>query len=113
MSRGIATREGPIAADNSPSVLGSSSEATLEHETRLEVDSAFQQKSATGFSAGATLDEDKTPVPDQTTTEFDGYPDGGRAAWLSVLGCWCAMASTFGWVQSVGQSQIRRLCVLA
>ncbi|OBU01196.1 hypothetical protein VE01_00641 [Pseudogymnoascus verrucosus] len=30
------------------------------------------------------------------------FPDGGRAAWLVVLGAWCAMFCSFGWINCIG-----------
>lgn len=30
------------------------------------------------------------------------FPDGGTRAWLTVLGAFCSMFITFGWLQSVG-----------
>ncbi|KAG5946942.1 hypothetical protein E4U53_006503 [Claviceps sorghi] len=32
-------------------------------------------------------------------------PDGGTAAWLAVLGAWCTMFCSFGWINSVGAFQ--------
>jgi MFS family permease len=32
-------------------------------------------------------------------------PDGGAAAWLVVLGAWCASFCSFGWLSSVGVFQ--------
>lgn len=30
----------------------------------------------------------------------DPPPDGGLQAWLMVLGAWCALFCTFGWINS-------------
>ena len=30
----------------------------------------------------------------------DSVPDGGTAAWLVVVGGWCAMFSSYGWLHS-------------
>ncbi|KAG5978730.1 hypothetical protein E4U55_006014 [Claviceps digitariae] len=32
-------------------------------------------------------------------------PDGGTVAWLVVLGAWCTMFCTFGWINSIGAFQ--------
>jgi hypothetical protein len=33
-------------------------------------------------------------------------PDGGLQAWLMVLGAWCALFCTFGWINSTSTYQI-------
>ncbi|KAJ5658503.1 monocarboxylate transporter [Penicillium longicatenatum] len=55
-----------------------------------------------------TLDE-ATPEPKPIETGLpkqswnnDAAPDGGAKAWLVVLGAWCALFCTFGWINSVG-----------
>jgi MFS family permease len=30
------------------------------------------------------------------------FPDGGLEAWLVVLGCWCALFCSFGWINCIG-----------
>ncbi len=30
------------------------------------------------------------------------FPDGGFEAWLVVLGCWCALFTSFGWINCIG-----------
>ncbi|OJI80936.1 hypothetical protein ASPTUDRAFT_32396 [Aspergillus tubingensis CBS 134.48] len=35
----------------------------------------------------------------------DSVPDGGTAAWLIVVGGWCAMFSSYGWLHSIGVFQ--------
>jgi len=38
---------------------------------------------------------------DQESGEIvDGPPDGGLRAWLVVLGAWCSMFCTYGWINS-------------
>jgi len=31
----------------------------------------------------------------------EGYPEGGTKAWLVVLGAWCAMIPSMGWLNSL------------
>jgi MFS family permease len=33
------------------------------------------------------------------------FPDGGVEAWLVVLGCWCALFCSFGWINCIGVFQ--------
>ncbi|CAN8103419.1 unnamed protein product [Discula destructiva] len=47
-------------------------------------------------------DTEKALTPD---SERSDAPDGGIAAWLVVLGCWCAGFSSFGWLNSIGVFQ--------
>ena len=36
----------------------------------------------------------------------DPPPDGGLQAWLMVLGAWCALFCTFGWINSTSSYKI-------
>ncbi|KAJ5937938.1 monocarboxylate transporter [Penicillium verhagenii] len=47
------------------------------------------------------LTEVEAPKPSWT----NDAPDGGATAWLVVLGAWCALFCTFGWINSVGTFQ--------
>ncbi|KAK9456445.1 major facilitator superfamily domain-containing protein [Dipodascopsis uninucleata] len=42
------------------------------------------------------------PTPQPSAHHF---PDGGRTAWLTVLGAWCAQFCSFGWLNTVGVFQ--------
>jgi len=35
----------------------------------------------------------------------DAFPDGGAEAWLTVLGSFCAMFVSFGWIGAIGAFQ--------
>jgi hypothetical protein len=37
----------------------------------------------------------------------DPPPDGGLQAWLMVLGAWCALFCTFGWINSTSTYQMK------
>ncbi|KAJ5987253.1 monocarboxylate transporter [Penicillium sp. IBT 35674x] len=58
-----------------------------------------------------TLDKasiEKKPIDAEAPKQFWGHdaaPDGGAKAWLVVLGAWCALFCTFGWINSVGTFQ--------
>ncbi|KAF2805191.1 MFS general substrate transporter [Mytilinidion resinicola] len=47
-------------------------------------------------------DAEKAPEPEPPGSDA---PDGGAAAWLVVLGTWCASFCSFGWLNSVGVFQ--------
>ncbi|KAE8154625.1 MFS general substrate transporter [Aspergillus avenaceus] len=58
--------------------------------------------------------KDSTPEESSTDKEKEGQewkhtaddpPDGGTAAWLVVLGGWCVMFCSFGWISSIGVFQ--------
>jgi hypothetical protein len=40
--------------------------------------------------------------PEATGPPKHNFPEGGRRAWLAVLGCWCAMFFTFGYLNAFG-----------
>ncbi|RFU28340.1 hypothetical protein B7463_g7987, partial [Scytalidium lignicola] len=45
-----------------------------------------------------TDQEAQQPAPKPTIT----YPEGGRQAWLAVLGCFAVMFFTFGYINAFG-----------
>ncbi|AEO70605.1 33d094ba-845c-4e87-b8a7-bf7859a3c5bf [Thermothielavioides terrestris] len=69
---------------------------------------------ASDHSTTDIADPDAQPAP-ESQKEFDGKggnpashgkaPDGGLAAWLMVLGGFCVMFSSFGWINSIGTFQ--------
>lgn len=54
----------------------------------------------------AMLEGQDTEAPKSWQSE-DPPPDGGLQAWLMVLGTWCAMFCTFGWINSRPTYQIK------
>lgn len=57
-----------------------------------------------------THQEAGQPKPVPIASDPASFPDGGTKAWLSVLGCFCSMTVTLGWIQSVGKSQQANIC---
>ncbi|EOA89984.1 uncharacterized protein SETTUDRAFT_63716, partial [Exserohilum turcica Et28A] len=43
-----------------------------------------------------------TTNTEEAASEADDFPEGGREAWLVVVGAWCALFCTFGLVSSGG-----------
>ncbi|KAM7190211.1 MFS general substrate transporter [Naviculisporaceae sp. PSN 640] len=43
--------------------------------------------------------------PENPPAEEDKIPDGGKTAWLVVLGAWCVSFCSYGWINSIGTFQ--------
>lgn len=56
------------------------------------------------FSSPRTVVEE-LPSPTALESHDDDYPDGGWAAWLTVLGAFLALVFTFGQLNSFGTFQ--------
>lgn len=41
----------------------------------------------------------------EVVTEQEDYPEGGREAWLVVVGAWCAMIPSMGLLNTIGVIQ--------
>ncbi|KIM99327.1 hypothetical protein OIDMADRAFT_127322 [Oidiodendron maius Zn] len=52
-----------------------------------------------------TIGVEKAEAPSNTSAWGDDAPDGGSTAWLCVLGAWCTMFCSFGWINSIGTFQ--------
>lgn len=61
------------------------------------------QSPTSDIEKAASLTEPKGPPPGG----FDPsqFPDGGLQAWLCVLGCFCILFCSFGWINSIGVFQ--------
>jgi hypothetical protein len=53
----------------------------------------------------AGLEAQSIEAPKDWSSE-DTPPDGGLQAWLMVLGAWCALFCTFGWINSASTYQM-------
>lgn len=90
-SQTMSTSEAKTApTESSPSDLHSA--APSDHSTMME-------KSDTG------LEVQDAEAPKNWSSE-DPPPDGGLQAWLMVLGAWCALFCTFGWINSASTYQM-------
>ncbi|KAM5436384.1 hypothetical protein MferCBS31731_005875 [Microsporum ferrugineum] len=49
-----------------------------------------------------TETETKPESDGEEDAEVETYPEGGLKAWLNLLGAFCAMACTFGWISTFG-----------
>jgi hypothetical protein len=65
----------------------------------------------------AELEQEPRPEPDtrpkieSTGPNPDDFPDGGFQAWLVVVGGFCAVFSSFGWINCERQSKSERSTV--
>lgn len=53
----------------------------------------------------ATDIEKSTPALEQTPNDFGPPPDGGYEAWMAVLGGFCTVFASFGWINCIGVFQ--------
>ncbi len=53
------------------------------------------------------IDDEKasSPKPLLSTLEAADFPDGGLKAWSVVLGAWCCLFTSFGWINCIGVFQ--------
>ncbi|KAK2612629.1 hypothetical protein QQS21_001401 [Conoideocrella luteorostrata] len=51
------------------------------------------------FIVSALLESEDDPA--------ETYPEGGRDAWLAVLGCWCGLLAPMGWLNTLAVLQAR------
>lgn len=79
------------------SVVRSPAQSALDTYTIEPGHSRFKEcLSASPPSRRTTPDSQADDRDDQD----DSVPDGGIAAWLIVVGGWCAMFSSYGWLHS-------------
>ncbi|KPI37057.1 Riboflavin transporter MCH5 [Cyphellophora attinorum] len=101
------TATSPKEAASPSGVTVNGNHTTAAHAPAADDTNTHTQPST--LEKGSTTAE---AVPATTTTTPNGiaidpasFPDGGTRAWLTVLGCFCTMTITFGWIQSVGVFQ--------
>ncbi|KAM7222955.1 MFS general substrate transporter [Rhypophila decipiens] len=59
----------------------------------------------TDFAAASSDPENVVPPPKDNDDNNSQIPDGGRQAWLVVLGAWCVSFCSYGWINSIGTFQ--------
>ncbi|BCS20328.1 MCT family MFS transporter [Aspergillus puulaauensis] len=74
---------------------------TVADQSGDATDRADEKTSISKQSSISTNDVERTASNRSPT----GVPDGGTAAWLVILGCWCTSFCSFGWLNSVGVFQ--------
>ena len=57
--------------------------------------------STSSREAFPVLDEEKISTP-KASPFISDPPDGGIKAWSVVLGAWCCLFASFGWVNCIG-----------
>jgi hypothetical protein len=57
--------------------------------------------STTTLEKSEDVEGQTTPSPKDTTGKLE-FPEGGSQGWLVVLGCFCVMFFTFGYVNAFG-----------
>ncbi|KAL3461866.1 major facilitator superfamily domain-containing protein [Aspergillus heterothallicus] len=60
----------------------------------------------TQSSASADQEKGKTQIKAESThPDPSEFPDGGRKAWLVVIGGWCCLFCSYGWINTIGLFQ--------
>lgn len=72
-------------------------ESTTVADQTGDAADADEKSSISKQSSRSTNDVERTANDPSPT----GAPDGGTAAWLVVLGCWCTSFCSFGWLNSI------------
>lgn len=49
--------------------------------------------------------EQHVPTAEEIDVNADGFPEGGREAWIVLFGTWCVLFCTFGLGNSIGVFQ--------
>lgn len=71
--------------------------ATAQQNVTKQTAESDQEAFHGGFSSSSTaLDSDQ----DGASPSHEDAPDGGRTAWLVVLGAWCSSFCAYGWINS-------------
>lgn len=83
--------------------MQTTSAAESSAQDRIGTTRASEKGALETIPSAASVGNDTTKQPQVTAPGASPFPDGGARAWLTVLGTWCVMTSTFGWIQSVGQ----------
>jgi hypothetical protein len=107
-------------ADTQTQTQHTPSMASTAHESDMNGHTTENAKTPTSVHAGdrettagvtvptdAAVPEVEKQDPSPLIVNPADFPDGGTWAWLSVLGLFCSMFVTFGWLQSVGRSFLR------
>ncbi|KAF1832297.1 monocarboxylate permease-like protein [Decorospora gaudefroyi] len=81
--------------------------ATLSHQPKTSSeDTPRASDSEQPNSEPGAANTEKSTAPELTTTAGPGPPpDGGLQAWLAVLGGFCTVFASFGWINCIGVFQ--------
>lgn len=58
-----------------------------------------------GNYSNLVADEEKPPPSTTQGPNPADFPDGGLEAWLVIVGAWCCLFVSFGWITSIGVFQ--------
>jgi MFS family permease len=57
------------------------------------------------FDSGVLIDSQRSNMQPEKTVEAVRRLDGGRHAWMTVVGAWCCLFASYGFISSVGVFQ--------
>ncbi|KAH7303926.1 major facilitator superfamily domain-containing protein [Stachybotrys elegans] len=93
------------AQDSSPADLGPA--ATAEKNDRCTyTDRETGNEDPLAQTAESEKEIGVSTDNETSIDETDKIPDGGAAAWLVILGAWCASFCAYGWINTVGTFQV-------
>ncbi|PKS12587.1 hypothetical protein jhhlp_000795 [Lomentospora prolificans] len=84
---------------------GSEKTATTYPPVKPEPGENAAYSLSTSENGESTANSDFEDAAAQACSPISDAPDGGAAAWLVVLGAWCTLFCSFGWINSVGAFQ--------
>lgn len=71
----------------------------------LELDSQLEPSFAKDVDAEKQSNESDQ---NQAWKPANEAPDGGLTAWLVLVGAWCVLFCTFGWINSMSEEELLR-----
>ena len=104
------TLESAHAKDLSDRPRQTPSSASFSNDSDKDVEKNAEPLAETGLAAPVAINDEKAveeqKAPPKLLPGFDpaSFPDGGLRAWLVVMGAFCCLIVSFGWINCIGKS---------
>ncbi|KAK9369541.1 major facilitator superfamily domain-containing protein [Lipomyces kononenkoae] len=102
MTSPIDANDVPSRSDVDPAIVVN---ATLQHRQDMKIYVAGPSDSVSKFDASVEGSTEALSKPVEPIAPAITFPDGGRQAWLCVVGAFCAQFCSFGWLNTCGVFQ--------